>query len=53
MTTKKIPPRERPHYVNNKDFTNAVIEYCIEVRACREKDEPDPMVPNYLAESLL
>ena len=53
MTTKKIPPRERPHYVNNKDFTNAVIEYCIEVRACRERDEPDPMVPNYLAESLL
>ena len=53
MTTKKIPPRERPHYVNNKDFTNAVIEYCVEVRACRERDEPDPMVPNYLAESLL
>ena len=53
MSTKKIPPRERPHYVNNKDFTNAVIEYCTVVQKCRKEDNPEPMVPNYLAESIL
>ena len=53
MTTKKVPPRERPHYVNNKEFTNAVIEYCTVVQKCRKEDREEPMVPNYLAESLL
>lgn len=45
--------QEKPHYVNNKDFTNAVIEYCTEVQACRKAGKPEPMVTNYLAESLL
>ena len=53
MSTKKIPPRERPHYVNNKEFTNAVIEYCTVVQQCRKEGKEEPMVPNYLAESLL
>ena len=45
--------QDKPHYVNNKEFTNAVIEYCTEVQACRKAGEPEPMVTNYLAESLL
>ena len=45
--------QDKPHYVNNKDFTNAVIEYCTEVQACRKAGKPEPMVTNYLAESLL
>ena len=45
--------QDKPHYVNNKDFTNAVIEYCTEVQACRKEGKPEPMVTNYLAESLL
>jgi hypothetical protein len=45
--------RSKPHYVNNKDFTNAVVEYCTEVKVQRESGNPDPMVPNYLASCLL
>ena len=50
---QKLKPREKPHYVNNKDFTNAVIEYCTEVQAKRKKGEVEPLVTHYLAESLL
>ena len=50
---QKLKPREKPHYVNNKDFTNAVIEYCTEVQAKRQKGEVEPLVTHYLAESLL
>lgn len=49
-------PREKrapEHYVNNKDFTQAVIDHVGEVNAARDKGEPDPPVPNYVAECLL
>ena len=45
--------KEKPHYVNNRDFTDAVIEYCTEVQACRKEGKKEPTVTNYLAESLL
>jgi hypothetical protein len=51
--SKHQEAREKPHYVNNKVFTDAVIEYCTEVQACRKAGKPEPMVTNYLAESLL
>ena len=28
MTEKKLKPQEKPHYVNNKDFSLAVVDYC-------------------------
>lgn len=45
--------RARPHYVNNKDFTQAVVDYCGVVKEARKKGDDDPIVPNYIAESLL
>ena len=48
-----MKPKDKPHYVNNKQFTQAVVDYCTEVQECRGRDEPDPMVPNYIAECLL
>ena len=45
--------RAKEHYVNNKEFTAAVIEYTREVKKARAADQPDPMVPNYVAECLL
>ena len=45
--------RAKEHYVNNKDFTAAVIEYTREVKKARKAGKPDPMVPNYVAECLL
>ena len=45
--------RAKEHYVNNKDFTAAVIQYTREVKKARLAGEPDPMVPNYIASCLL
>ena len=51
--TEKLKPREKPHYVNNKDFTQAVVDYATLVKAAKKDDKPIPMVTNYLAESIL
>ena len=55
MTTvkTKLKPKDRPYYVNNKDFTAAVVEHCGNVNAARERGEPDPMVPDYVARCVL
>lgn len=53
MATAKVKPKERPHYVNNKEFSAAVVEYCKEVGVCREKGEKIPIVPNYIASCFL
>ena len=45
--------RAKPHYVNNRDFTNAVVEHCTNVKECEKKGKPIPIVPNYVAECLL
>ena len=48
-----MKPSERPHYVNNAEFSQAVVDYVITVRAAREKGEQDPMVPDYIARCFL
>ena len=45
--------RAKEHYVNNKDFTQAVIEYTREVKKARAAGKDDPMVPDYIASCLL
>ena len=34
--TKKIKPKDKPHYVNNKEFSQAVMDYAIAARAAKE-----------------
>lgn len=41
------------HYVNNKDFHAALVEYKIKVNAAKEKGLPKPRVSNYLGECFL
>jgi len=41
------------HYVNNKEFSQSVVEYCKKVREAKETDDPLPVVPNYIAECFL
>ena len=48
-----MKPKEKPHYVNNKDFSNAVVEHVSAVRAAEKRGESIPIVPNYVAECLL
>jgi len=47
MTDKK------PHYVNNANFSSAVVEYVKSVNEAKEKDKVLPKVPNYIAQCFL
>ena len=48
-----MKPSERPHYVNNRDFSNAVVEYVTEANEAVEAGKDAPVVPNYIAECFL
>ena len=48
MTTK-IKPKDKPHYVNNKEFSQAVMDYAISVRSAKDVDGVPPKVTNYIA----
>lgn len=48
-----MKPQEKPHYVNNRQFSEAVVEYCERVQWCQKKGDPKPVVPNYIAECFL
>lgn len=45
--------KEKPHYVNNADFSQAVVEYVKHVRQEVEKGNPTPIVTDYIAECFL
>lgn len=51
--TKKIKPRDKPHYVNNKEFSQKVVEYVREVNKAEENNESLPIVPDYIASCFL
>jgi len=48
-----MKPSERPHYVNNKEFSQAVVDYVKTVREAREKGQDDPIVTDYIARCFL
>lgn len=57
-----MKPKDRPHYVNNKDFSAAVHDYCAKVKAVKEANEkkgdgellePIPQIPNYIGQCFL
>ena len=41
------------HYVNNKDFLDAIIEYKINIKKAEEQGLPKPRITNYLGECFL
>lgn len=41
------------HYVNNKEFLNAMIEYKNKVNEAENSDEPHPRVPNFVGECIM
>jgi len=49
-----MKPKEKPHYVNNREFSEAVVEYCSRVQNAKEEEEEIlPVVPDYVAECFL
>jgi len=45
--------RESIHYVNNKQFSQAVVDYVKKADAARAANEEVPIIPNYIAECFL
>ena len=48
-----MKPQERPHYVNNADFSQAVVQYVTTPNAARDKGQQLPIVPDYIARCFL
>ena len=47
--TEKIKPRDKPHYVNNRQFSYAVVDYVTEANEAKEDGTKNPIVPDYIA----
>ncbi len=46
---EKIKPKTKPHYVNNKEFSLAVVDYVKEANLAKSSDTQVPKVTNYIA----
>ena len=52
--TQKVKPQDKPHYVNNKEFSLAVVDYCNRLqKAQKQKSKKIPVIDNYIAECFL
>lgn len=45
--------KNKPHYVNNQKFSQAVVEYVQKKEKSREKNLSPPVIPDYVAECFL
>tara|TARA_R110000823_G_scaffold263466_1_gene383848 strand:+ start:54 stop:656 length:603 start_codon:yes stop_codon:yes gene_type:complete len=45
--------KQSVHYVNNKEFSWAVVDYCTDLKKAKEEDLPLPIVTNYIASCFL
>ena len=50
---KKLKPREKPHYVNNKQFSQSVVDYVTSVNEAREKMLDEPRITEYIGTCFL
>ena len=41
------------HYVNNKKFSQAVVDYCTKLGDAKKQEDDLPLVPDYIAECFL
>ena len=49
----KIKPQDKPHYVNNAQFSQAVVDYVTQLNEAKKTQEPLPKVPDYVAQCFL
>ena len=45
--------KAKPHYVNNRDFSEAVMDYAISARKAKLKDKQVPVVTDYIAQCFI
>lgn len=48
-TKVKIKPKDKPHYVNNAQFSQAVVDYVTDLNGARDACVTLPKVPDYIA----
>ena len=48
-----MKPKEKPHYVNNADFSQAVVDYVKSATEAIEAGNTKPVVTNYIAQCFL
>ena len=53
MTKPKIKPKDKPHYVNNREFSHKVVEYVSSVNKAQEEGQALPIVTDYIATCFL
>ena len=53
MVTVMAKRKRSEHYVNNKEFLTAIVEYKVAVRLAAERGQPKPRITNYLGECFL
>ena len=52
-TKKKLKPKERPHYVDNAKFSNAVVDYARSAQKAKADGTEVPVVTDYIASCLM
>ena len=48
-----IDKKKKPHYVNNKEFLQAMVEWKARCREAEEQGKPQPPITNYIGECFL
>ena len=48
-----VEKKKKPHYVNNKEFLEAMVQWKYMVQEAEANDELRPQVPNYIGECFL
>jgi hypothetical protein len=48
-----MKPKDKPHYVNNKEFSQAVVDYCLDLQNARKNGNKLPVVTDYVASCFL
>ena len=49
----KNEPKQKPHYVNNKQFSESVVDYVKDKLAAIKRGEDEPRIPEYIGECFL
>ena len=49
----KKKAKEKPHYVNNKQFSGAVVDYVNSANEARDKGEEEPIITEYIGSCFL
>jgi len=50
---QKREKRKKEHYVNNKEFSQSVVDYVNSVTEARNAGKDEPIIPNYIGECFL